>query len=105
MIGFIDYQNVNRFGYGGDVSHYPFTGGVSHSDDLIYLFPYPPEVANLNQQDTKMSEILVDLWTSFAINGAPELPKSEDGINALSWQPFLGNLFRKKKLIKLVFVY
>lgn len=79
-----------RFGYGGDVTHYPFSGGVHHSDDLIYLFPYPPNVAKLNEQDTKVSKIIVDLWTSFAINGIPELPNHENGINALTWQPFLG---------------
>lgn len=83
---------INRFGYGGDVSHYPFSGGVSHSDDLIYLFPYPPEVAVLNEQDTKISQTLVDLWTSFATNGAPELSKSKEGINPMSWQPFLGTV-------------
>lgn len=84
------YKNKNRFGYGGDVSHYPFTGGVTHSDDLIYIFPYPPDVAELNEEDTKVAQTLVDLWTSFATNGAPELSKNDEGIYAVSWQPFLG---------------
>lgn len=86
---------INRFGYGGDISHYPFHGGVSHSDDLIYLFPYPPDVAELNEEDTKVAKMLVDLWTSFATNGAPELSNISDGINEVSWQPFLGKLFYK----------
>ncbi|XP_055302443.1 glutactin-like [Sitodiplosis mosellana] len=89
----LDYKGqYTRFGYGGDVSHYPFNGGVSHSDDLIYLFPYPPEVAQLNEDDTKIAKILVDLWTSFAINGTPDLSNSKEGINEVSWQPFLGPL-------------
>lgn len=92
---------IDRFGYGGDVSHYPFTAGVSHSDDLIYLFPYPPDVAVLNEQDTKTAQTLVDLWTSFARNGAPELSKSEEGINVMSWQPFLGTV---KSLINFLIV-
>lgn len=82
---------MKRFGYGEDTSHYPFQGGVHHSDDLMYLFPYPPNVATLNEEDTKFSKILVDLWTSFAINGIPELPHNNDGINELTWQPFSGN--------------
>lgn len=81
----------NRFGYEGPVSHYPFGGGVSHSDDLIYLFPYPRHVAVLNDADTRFAKTLVDLWTSFAINGVPSLFENREGINELTWQPFLGN--------------
>lgn len=83
---------LNRFGYGANTSHYPFAGGVHHSDDLIYLFPDPPDVANLNKQDTQLSQMMVDLWTSFAITGVPETPERQNGINALHWQPFLGDL-------------
>lgn len=82
----------NRFGYGADTSHYPFCGGVTHSDELLYLFPYPPENANLNENDRKMAQTMVDLWTSFAMNGVPEIGQRQNGINALEWQPFLGNL-------------
>lgn len=94
---------TNRFGYGGDITHYPFRGGVSHSDDLIYLFPYPPDVAELNEEDTKVAKMLVDLWTSFATNGVPELSNSNDGITEVSWQPFLGKL-SKKKIINSIIV-
>lgn len=59
-----------RFGYGKDTSIYPFDGGVHHSDDNIYLFPNPyPE---LNEEDKKMAQRMVNLWTSFAINGEPK---------------------------------
>lgn len=41
-----------------------------------------------------MAQIMVDLWTSFAINGVPNLPrfKGEDGNNDnATWPPYLGN--------------
>uniref|UniRef100_A0A182JI83 Carboxylic ester hydrolase n=1 Tax=Anopheles atroparvus TaxID=41427 RepID=A0A182JI83_ANOAO len=73
-----DYQGEHtRFGYGASTAHYPFKGGAHHSDDNMYLFPYPPEVTNLNAADTMMSEIMVDLWTSFAIDG---VPRSSNGV-------------------------
>lgn len=48
-------------------------------------------MAKLNKQDTKIAQMMVDLWTSFAISGAPELPKLKEGINPQQWQPFSGN--------------
>lgn len=36
--------------------------GVAHGSEVDYLFPF----STVNLQ---MSEIMVDLWTSFAING------------------------------------
>lgn len=62
-----------RFGYEKNISHYPFDGGVSHSDDLIYLFPYPQKVVHLNEEDTEMAQSIIELWTSFMANGIPEL--------------------------------
>lgn len=66
-----DYKGeFTRFRYGRDTSHYPFDGGVHHSDDNIYLYPFPhPE---LNAEDHKMALRMVDLWTSFAIEGVPK---------------------------------
>uniref|UniRef100_A0A182TFS5 Carboxylic ester hydrolase n=1 Tax=Anopheles melas TaxID=34690 RepID=A0A182TFS5_9DIPT len=63
----------SRFGYGNDTSHYPFGGGVHHSDDKLYLFPYPPGKPDaLNERDTAMAKLMVDLWTSFAAEGVPK---------------------------------
>ncbi|XP_043647997.1 juvenile hormone esterase [Drosophila teissieri] len=56
-----------RFGYEFGNSHYPFNGGVHHSNDNIYLFA----THSLEGQDTQMSEKMVDVWTSFAIEGVP----------------------------------
>lgn len=46
--------------------------GVSHCDELIYLFTmvnlFPP---TLNETDRQVSKLMVDLWTNFAIYGNP----------------------------------
>ncbi|XP_053685659.1 glutactin-like [Sabethes cyaneus] len=77
-----DYDGEHtRFGYGKSTDHYPYDGGIHHSNDNIYLFPYPDEVTELNAEDTRMSETMVDLWTSFAIDG---IPKSS---NVQQWPP------------------
>ena len=71
----VDYRGeFTRFGYGADTSHYPFDGGVHHSNDNIYLFPWPPNVSKLNAKDTEMAKKMVKLWTSFAISGVPSAP-------------------------------
>lgn len=62
-----------RFGNESDPLKYPFGGGVSHADELIYLLPKPKEVGDLNSDDKEMAEKMVDLWTSFVKNGVPKL--------------------------------
>lgn len=63
-----EYEGQNsRFGYEFDNSHYPFNGGVHHSNDNIYLFA----THQLQGKDTLMAQHMVDLWTSFAIYGVP----------------------------------
>ncbi|XP_055691284.1 glutactin-like [Lutzomyia longipalpis] len=70
-----DYKGQHtRFNYGPDPSKYPFESGVAHTDDLIYLFPWPEKVAKLNEEDTKIAQLMVDLWTSFATTGIPASP-------------------------------
>lgn len=64
-----------RFGYFEDTSHYPFGGGVHHSDDNIYLFPWPEFASKLNAEDTAFSKKIVNLWTSVALNNKP-LPEN-----------------------------
>lgn len=85
-----DYHGKHtRFGYGGDTSHYPFNGGVHHSDDLIYLFPFPLDVADLDENDTKIAQTMVDLWTSFAINGTLTAVNKVDN-KEVSWPSLTG---------------
>ncbi|XP_058462863.1 glutactin-like isoform X2 [Malaya genurostris] len=78
-----DYKGEKtRFGYGANTSHYPFDGGVHHSDDLMYLFPYPPGQPKLNEQDSKMAQMMIDLWTSFASTGTPK-----SSLAGADWKP------------------
>lgn len=67
-----DYQGeFTRFGYGADTSKYPFDGGINHSNDNIYVYPWPEFVSHLNEKDTIMAKTMVDFWTSFATTGVP----------------------------------
>ena len=48
--------------------------GVSHGDELIYLFPMSPKIfktpeLKMTATDKSVIDLMVDLWTSFAING------------------------------------
>ncbi|XP_046608323.1 esterase E4-like isoform X1 [Neodiprion virginianus] len=86
-----------RFGYRGSYSYsYKYSGGstdnygIAHADELLYLFPYPNSTfGNLGEEmsetDYEMVENMVQLWTSFAINGTPtEVNRS--GIKI--WKPY-----------------
>ncbi|KFB47222.1 AGAP011366-PA-like protein [Anopheles sinensis] len=70
-----DYRGEHtRFGYDQDVRQVPFDGGVHHTNDLLYLFPYPASAAQLNEPDTAMAKKMVDLWGSFITDGVPTTP-------------------------------
>lgn len=46
--------------------------GVSHLDDLLYLFPIVPNAFNrrvMSQEDLRMATEMVQLWTDFATTG------------------------------------
>lgn len=63
--------------YDKDVKN-PFPFGVSHGDDLVYLFPYKNE--KLTNEEAAVAKTISSLWTSFAINnGKPGI------INYLYW--------------------
>ena len=40
--------------------------GVTHGEELLYHFP---KVSDATKVDQEMIDLMVDLWTSFAING------------------------------------
>lgn len=81
-----DYSGeYTRFGYEENVN-YSFNGGVTHSNDILYLFPFPPEKSKLNEADRNMAIKMVDLWTSFARTGKPSL--SND--STFDWPPVKG---------------
>lgn len=70
------------FDYDGEFNRYrdmdeehnmqsPFKAGVSLTDEALYLFPYPEHVTKLSPPDESMAKRMVDVWTSFVINGHP----------------------------------
>ncbi|XP_017075738.2 LOW QUALITY PROTEIN: glutactin [Drosophila eugracilis] len=70
------------FDYAGEFNRYkemdeetnmqsPFKAGVSLTDEALYLFPYPEHVTRLSPHDLTMAHRMVDLWTSFVIDGNP----------------------------------
>ncbi|XP_043205627.1 carboxylesterase 1C-like [Amphibalanus amphitrite] len=48
----------------------PFDTGVTHADELIYLFPFPL-MTGLNEEETQVSHTMTDMWTNFAIHHDP----------------------------------
>lgn len=45
--------------------------GVSHADDLIYLFifPFPSLPPGLNRTEEALSKQMLQVWTNFVIHG------------------------------------
>lgn len=72
-----------RFGLAEKNLQFPLKGGVAHSDELAYLFPYPPQAANLNANDTEIAKHFVELWTSFVVHGVPHLNTNQHFV----WPP------------------
>ncbi|KAH0809612.1 hypothetical protein GEV33_013180 [Tenebrio molitor] len=67
-----DYRGQYSYGdqFAATTDDINFNWGVSHCDDLLYLFKSPalfPDLAK--ESDLKMSEALVTMWTNFAIHG------------------------------------
>lgn len=71
---------------------------MHHSNDLLYVFPYPPGEPKLNEADTKVAKLMVDLWTSFATTG---VPSSE--LAGVQWKPMKGRFADFHKEIGLIF--
>ncbi|XP_031843415.2 uncharacterized protein LOC116431728 [Nomia melanderi] len=65
------------FNYGDTFSELYLQDNKTWDDDLIYLFPQKLEPVNLTYKfeptvaDHNISELMVDLWTSFVITGIP----------------------------------
>ncbi|XP_055856128.1 glutactin-like [Episyrphus balteatus] len=82
------------FDYRGEFNRYPdldeelnnqspFKAGVSLTDEALYLFPNPDHVKHLNPTDTLIAKQMVELWTSFVINGQPSMASNRGGY----WPP------------------
>ncbi|XP_046465031.1 esterase E4-like [Neodiprion pinetum] len=82
-----DYRGVlsSTNAYAGDTANY----GVSHGDELIYLFPNTATFSSLNEtrskKDYEMVNTMIELWTSFAIQGRPTTSAFSCDTK---WEPF-----------------
>merc|ERR1711970_1496267 len=67
----------------------PIPRGVTHGDELIYLFS--TGVFNLNDEDWEVARIMSNLWANFVIHGDPTPPGFEfpDGIVVPDWPLWL----------------
>ena len=95
--GKIFYQNSTfqyLFTHQGQFSLSLFLGqggpyGVAHGDELFYMFsPFSNQTIPLNEEDQKMSQIILSLWKTFIKNGEPSTDK-------ISWDPILDSKSRK----------
>ncbi|CAG2061043.1 unnamed protein product, partial [Timema podura] len=70
---YFDYKGTNTFAsLLGDASLHDY--GVSHCDDLQYLFPFGalfPGIM-LSHEDERMIDVMTTLWTNFAATGSPD---------------------------------
>ncbi|XP_046739873.1 venom carboxylesterase-6-like [Diprion similis] len=84
-----DYQGTFSYSYkfsDGNTEDW----GAAHGDELLYLLPGPegmfaPPGSEYSETDMKVADAMVELWTSFAINGIPTTAALND--NAI-WEPF-----------------
>ncbi|KAJ8920752.1 hypothetical protein NQ315_004892 [Exocentrus adspersus] len=90
-IWFYNFNYRGRYTYGeyfaGTSEDVNFSWGVSHCDDLLYLFNSPglfPFLADEN--DISMSNAMIDLWTNFAIYGDPNAPQNLVS-DIFQWEP------------------
>ncbi|VVC27649.1 Hypothetical protein CINCED_3A001615 [Cinara cedri] len=92
-----------EFGYKGKytlTNKYSKTGlsdglGISHGDNTMYIIKTQNEHPHDNIEDAKLIPIMVNIWTSFAKTGIPELG------NSTVWTPVSKNLADPLKLIKI----
>ena len=65
---------------GSDPYHLPRTG-VTHGDDLPYLFPMSPLPEEVvTEEQKKVRQLLLDIVTSFASRGRPTYTDPGDGL-------------------------
>ncbi|XP_034945771.1 esterase FE4-like [Chelonus insularis] len=92
---FYSFEYRGTFSKTSSILHSNKNIGVTHGDDLIYLFPSSPaeyDFLNLtmSDEDKKMVNIMVDLWTNFAIHGVPKTSYHKDPDQ---WKPYSHNSY------------
>ncbi|XP_047474799.1 juvenile hormone esterase-like [Penaeus chinensis] len=66
----------------------PFRAGVTHADDLMYLFSLPADLDT--EEQLRVKDYMVTLWTNFAIHGNPTPSAAQESWRALQipqWLP------------------
>lgn len=66
--------------------------GVCHADELSYIFSNDLALSapDANTAEYRTMQTMVELWTSFAITGNPNNPKSEY-LKGIKWEPLANN--------------
>ncbi|XP_037078572.1 neuroligin-3-like [Pollicipes pollicipes] len=64
--------------------------GVSHGDELLYLFWAPISFGQYSATDQHLSELMTANWANFARTGAPTLPGTDSPIRP-PWTPSSGD--------------
>ncbi|XP_046753939.1 juvenile hormone esterase-like [Diprion similis] len=96
---FYSFEYRGTYSYG---SQYIYSSlldeSISHCDELLYLFPetdtlFGVGTESMTETDLLMVETMVQLWTSFAINGTPT---TSAAISNTTWLPYSasGNYLR-----------
>lgn len=93
-----DYRGEHSYADVYDFSNPLFRDFVQHGDELIYTLAHPPYAKDLNADDTKFAEMLVDLWTSFAQTG---VPKSD---RAPQWPPMTSTQMSDETIASVLFM-
>ncbi|KAK7079165.1 hypothetical protein SK128_021597 [Halocaridina rubra] len=68
----------------GGATDLPVPGGISHADELPYLFHLP---SYQNAREKNMTRKMITLWTNFAKYGDPTPPNVNDPLE--QWEDFL----------------
>lgn len=95
-----DYRGAyHRFGH--LENPLPFEADATLSDDNIYLFPYPEEVAHLNAADLNMAKTLTSMWINFAMYEKPTFDASLWSNVSNDYGPFVRFTNNKVKALEL----
>ncbi|KAF0290971.1 Carboxylesterase 1C [Amphibalanus amphitrite] len=72
-------HTMSNFLFIGD-DKLPFEPGVTHADELMYLFPIPL-MTDFNDEEKHVSQMMTDMWTNFAM----ELDPTPAGSGLTRW--------------------
>nr|WCC58156.1 carboxylesterase [Pharsalia antennata] len=83
-----DYRGLYSYGdlFAATLENINFDWGVSHCDDLLYLFNSPGLIPPLvYENDIYMSNLMINIWTNFAIYRDPNPPENR-ALKDVDWK-------------------